>query len=137
MEQNNSVAYIMDEAEAKRIFQGRFNGCSCHKAFPDQLHTYIGDCSSYNQIVILVPKGDIRFSSKSFEGMNIIAVVGEGISADYLEFLEDMQISYVFAGFDGKDADEMKTRLKHDFDITELKQYFVAMPTPASESFGY
>lgn len=123
MEQNNFVAYLMDEAEAKRIFTGRFNGCSCHKAFPDQLHTYIGDCSSDTQLVILVPQGDIRFPSKSFEGMNIIAVVGEGISANYLEFLEDMQISYVFAGFDGKDMEEMKTRLKHDFDITELRQY--------------
>lgn len=123
MEQNNSVAYIIDEAEAKRIFAGRFNGCSCHKAFPDQLHTFIGDCSSDTQIVVLVPQGDIRFPSKLFEDMNIIAVVGEGISADYLEFLEDMQISYVFAGYDGKDLDKMRARLKHDFDITELRQY--------------
>lgn len=123
MEQNNSVAFLMDEAEAKLIFTGRFNGCSCHKAFPDQLHTFIGDCSSDKQIVILVPQGDIRFPSKSFEGMNIIAVVGEGISADYLEFLEDMQISFIFAGIDGKDTKEMNTRLKHDFDITELKHY--------------
>lgn len=123
MEQNNSVAYLMDEAEAKRNFTGRFNGCSCHKAFPDQLHTFIGDCSSDTQIVILVPQGDIRFPSKQFENMNIIAVVGEGISADYLEFLDDMQISYVFAGIDGNDMDKMKARLKHDFDITELRQY--------------
>lgn len=120
---NNSVAYLMDEAEAKRIFTERFNGCSCHKAFPDQLRTFIGDCSSDDQIVILVPQGDVRFPAKSYEGMNIIAVVGEGISADYLEFLEDMQISYVFAGFDGKDMEEMKVRLKHDFGITELQQY--------------
>lgn len=123
METYNSVAYIMNEAEAKRIFAGRFNGCSCHKAFPDQLHTFVGDCSSEIQIVILVPQGDIRFPSKQYDGMNIIAVVGEGISADYLDFLEDMQISYIFAGFDGKDMNEMTTRLKHDFDITELMEY--------------
>lgn len=113
----------MCEAEAKRIFAGRFNGCSCHKAFPDQLHTFIGDCSSETQLVILVPQGDIRFPSNSHEGMNVIAVVGEGISADYLEFLEDMQISYIFAGLDGKDMGGMKARLKHDFGITHLRQY--------------
>lgn len=113
----------MDEAEAKRVFAGRFNGCSCHKAFPDQLHTFIGDCGSETQIVMLVPQGDVRFPSNNYEGMNIIAVVGEGVSADFLDFLEDMQISYVFAGLDGKDIDAMRERLKHDFGITELRQY--------------
>lgn len=121
MYNNNPIAYFMNEAETKRIFAGRFNGCSCHKAFPDQLHTFIGDCSSNTQIVILVPQGDVRFPSSSYKGMNIIAVVGENVSADFLEFLEDMQISYTFAGFDGKDKDEMMLHLRHDFGISELK----------------
>lgn len=124
MEQNNhSMAYIMEEAEAKRIFAGRFDGDSCHKAFPDQLHTFIGDCSSEPQIVVVVPQGDVRFPSNSYDAMNIIVVVGESVSADYLEYLEDMQISYVFAGFDGKDRAELAIRLKHDFGIMQLRHY--------------
>lgn len=134
MRQNDNapVAYLMEEAEAKRVFPGRFSGCSCHKAFPDQLHTFIGDCSSEIQIVILVPHGDIRFPSKSYEGMNIIAALGEGISADYLDFLENLQISYVFAGFDGNNLDEMAVRLKHDFGITELRHLDAPLLSAAS-----
>ncbi len=125
MEQNlySSVAYILEEDEAKAIFEGRFNGCSCLKAFPDQLHTFVGDCSSEHQIVIHVPKGDILFPSDIYEGMNIIAVIGEKVSADYLEYLEDMQISYLFAGIDGDDKAKMEKILQHDFDITELRHY--------------
>lgn len=118
-----STACLIDEAENKRLFAEHFDGCQCHTAFPDQLHTFVGDCSSDRQVVVLVPKGDVKFTSNKYKGMCIIAVVGESVSADYLEFLEDMQISYVFAGHDGKDMTEMKRRLKHDFGIDNLNDY--------------
>lgn len=114
-------AWLLHEDDVKRLIPQRFDGCRCHKAYPDQLHTFVGDCSSDIQIVALVPNGDVRFSSNEIDGHNIIAVIGEEISADYLEFLEDMQISYVFAGADGKDAETMKRRLKHDFGIESLQ----------------
>ncbi len=135
MEQNPypSVAYILEEGETKEIFDRRFNGCSCHKAFPDQLRTFVGDCSSEHQIVTLVPKGDVFFPSNTYDGMNIIAAIGENTSADYLEFLEDMQISYLFAGADGKDMAETKKVLQHDFGITELRHYG---KTPENETYG-
>ena len=52
-------------------------------------------------MVALVPEGDVKFTANSLCGENLIAVLGERVSADYLEFLEDMEISYVFAGSDG------------------------------------
>lgn len=122
-QQRGDVARIIGEAEVKQLFAQRFHGCSCHKAFPDQLHTFVGDCSSEQQIVALVPMGDVRFPSGKIDGMCIIVVVAESVSADYLDFLEDMQISYVFAGADGRDEAIMRERLSHDFGIGETKPY--------------
>lgn len=118
-----NTAYLLSEAAVKELIPDSFNGCRCHKAFTDQLHTFVGDCSSEKQIVALVPGGDVRFSSNMIDGNNVIAVVGEDISADYIEFLEDMQISFIFAGRDGRDGEVMKERLQHDFGIETLQEY--------------
>lgn len=119
----NPSALLLSEAAVKELVPDRFDGCRCHKAFPDQLHTFVGDCSSEKQVVALVPQGDVRFPSGKIDGNNIIAVIGEDVSADYIEFLEDMQVSYIFAGRDGSDAEAMKARLKHDFGIETLQDY--------------
>lgn len=113
----DSSCWLLREYEVKSLIPQRFDGCRCHKAFPDQLHTFVGDCGSDAQVVALVPEGDVLFPSNKIGGNNIIAVIGENVSADYLDFLEDRQISYVFAGQDGKDVQAMKARLKHDFGI--------------------
>lgn len=123
MDSHNNSAWLLGENEVKRLILQRFDGCRCHKAFPDQLHTFVGDCSSDTQVVVLVPEGDVRFPSNKIDGNNIIAVIGEDISADYIELLEDMQISYIFAGREGRDDEVMKTRLKHDFGIEVLQEY--------------
>lgn len=118
---DTSVACFLDEKQAKSIFTERFSSCSCHMAFPDQLHTFVGDCSSIRQIVVAVPKGDIRFGASQYKGMNIIASIGEEVSADYLDFLEDMQISYIFAGSEGNDMELLTARLRHEFGIDRLE----------------
>lgn len=124
----NTTAWLLDETGAKGLFPERFDGCRCHKAFPDQLHTFVGDCGSEKQIVALIPEGDVRFTANKIDGMCIIAVVGEDVSADYIEFLEDMQISYLFAGRDGKNLDEMRKRLQHDFGISHLERCHISHP---------
>ena len=47
-------------------------------------------------------------------------MLGEHVNADYLEFLEDMQISYVFAGSDGMDLDKAMENLCRDFGIHRI-----------------
>lgn len=117
------MAFLIDDDSVKCVFPLRFRGCACHVAYPDQLHTFVGDCGSGSQVVALVPAGDVRFTSNRLGGMCIIAVVGERVSTDYLDFLEQMQISYVFAGADGGDLRMMRERLSHDFGITDVRAY--------------
>lgn len=115
------VARLVSEEEVKRLFPARFAPAGPQPAFPDQLHTFVGDCSSERQAVALVPQGDVLFTTNRLQGLCLIAVVGEEVSADYLEFLESMQISYIFAGRDGRDRRAALERPRHDFAIEHVE----------------
>lgn len=113
-------AWLFGAATVRQFFPERFDGCACHVAYPDQLRTFVGDCGSRRQMIALVPEGDVRFTTNQLRGDNIIAVLSECVSADYLEFLEDMQISYIFAGNDGMNLDKAMETLQRDFGIHRL-----------------
>lgn len=103
----------------KEFFPEIFDGCKCHVAFPDQLHSH-DDCDFERTFIALVPEGDVRFTFKTLQGDNIIAVVGEKISADYLELLDGMDISYVFAGEDGINMQKALETINHDFSTQRI-----------------
>lgn len=119
-ERLHTDAWLFGTSTVKEFFPERFNGCACHKAFPDQLHTFVGDCSSKSMFIAMVPEGDVRFTDNKLRGDNIVVVTGEDVSADYLEFLEDMQISYIFAGKDGMELEKAMETLAHDFGIERI-----------------
>lgn len=119
-ELNRTDAVMMGTATVKEFFPEHFDGCGCHKAFPDQIRTFVGDVSDDGLFVALVPEGDVRFTTNRFRGMCIVVVVSEQVSADYLEFLERMDISYVFAGKEGTDMTVALDALRHDFGIHRL-----------------
>lgn len=109
-----------DADTVKMMFRERFNGCRCHTAFPDQLHTFVGECSSMSLFVAMVPDGDVRFLSNRIGQENIVVVVGERVSADYLEYLQDMDISYIYGGKSGDDMELVLHTLRKDFGIDSL-----------------
>lgn len=104
----------------KSMFKGRFDCCQCHCAYPDQIRTFVGDCSTNEIFVAMVPDGDVSFPCNKVNGVDIVVVVSENVSADYLEYLEDMDISYVFGGENGEDIETVLHALRKDFGITEL-----------------
>ncbi len=114
------TALLMDTVRIKRLFQKRFDGCRCHKAFPDQIHTFVGRCEGNGAIVACVPEGDVCFPTASCEGRYIIVAVCENVSADYLEYLEDCNISYIFAGRETLDVNVIVESLRRDFGIIHL-----------------
>lgn len=118
-----AVALFLSEQEVKQLFPQIFTATDNRPAYPDQLHTYVGDCSSREQAVAMVPEGDVLFTQNTVRGRCLIAVLGHSVSADYLDFLEQQEISYIFAGADGRDDDIMLERLAHDFGILKLRRY--------------
>lgn len=118
--QGGCTAHWASSGTVKSLFTGRFDSCRCHTAFPDQLHTFVGDCSSDNLFVAMVPEGDVRFPANKWEEENIVAVVGRHVSADYLEYLQDMDISYICGGEDGENMEWVMEQLQKDFGVDRL-----------------
>lgn len=118
-----SVAWLMEEKDVKACFPLRFVKTDCTLAFPDQRYTFIGDCSTASQAVALVPGGDVRFTSNKVKGLCLVAVVSDLVSACYLDFLEEMQISYIFAGASGLNENLIRRHLAHDFGVREIRPF--------------
>lgn len=71
---------------------------------PAKEHTpYIGVRQSNRSVIVLDPKGKVVYEDDAMWGENIIAVLSEQVSEEYMAHLREKGISYLFAGKDGKD----------------------------------
>lgn len=64
---------------------------------------FIGKRETPRIQIILDRQGKTYYDSPTIRGLNILAVLGERVSEEYLAHLREMGISYVFAGKDGND----------------------------------
>lgn len=97
----------------KHFFPETFdNGTST----PVTIHkTYIGHRDSKRSLVVFDSKGIIRYTDDKVYGDNIITVLGENVSEEYLEHLRQTGISYLFAGTDGYDYEKALHTLYEEF----------------------
>ena len=87
---------------------------------PKNFTSFISHKTSSRWCVIFDSKGEIFFPDNNLEGDNIIVVLGEKISQEYLDYLQQKQISYCFAGENGKDHHIAMSVLYTDFGIKTL-----------------
>lgn len=79
--------------------------------------TFVGKRESKRFCVVFDSKGVIYYPTDTFEGDNIIVVLGEAVSDKYLTYLQNKGISYLFAGKEGKDLNIALSTLYKDFGI--------------------
>ena len=72
------------------------------------------------RIVVFDSKGTIYYDEGSVFGGNILAVLGESVSEDYLQFLREKNISYLFAGKDGRDYKLALEKLYSEFGMRKV-----------------
>lgn len=83
---------------------------------PAAEHTpYIGARQSERSVIVLDPKGKVAYEDNAMWGENIIAVLSEQVSDEYMAHLREKGISYLFAGKDGKDLEKALTTLADVF----------------------
>ena len=73
-----------------------------------------------NPQVVFDGPGAIFYDASSHSDGNIIAVLGENVSEDYLEHLKKMNISYLFAGKDGRDYKPAMEKLYSEFGFKKV-----------------
>lgn len=89
-------------------------------ARPAELRTFVGHRLSKRSLVVLDPRGTIRYDSDNVYGENLIAVLGESVSQQYLDHLQAQGVSYLFAGPKGDDVPKLLGTLAADFGMTRV-----------------
>jgi len=82
--------------------------------------TFIGKRETPRSVIILDPKGKIAYPGDKLDGENVIAILGEQVSGEYLAHLRAKGVSYLFAGTDGQDLEKAIHTLNETFGMNTL-----------------
>ena len=76
------------------------------------------DAASY--AIAIDPSGKLRWSKNNIDGEHVIAILTEGVSDDYLAFLQAQGVSYVFGGKSKINLPRALAKLREHFGIKKL-----------------
>ena len=100
------------------MFQEMFDFAN-HK--PAEKHeTFIGKRETESLYIFLDPQGRMIYTDDQCMGKNIVAILGEGVSEEYMQHLQKFGISYIFAGKDGRDLKLAMHTLKKEFGMSKI-----------------
>jgi riboflavin biosynthesis pyrimidine reductase len=85
-----------------------------------EFKTFTGKRNSRETCIVMDSKGKTRYEEDSLSGDNVIAVLGETVSEQYLSHLREKGISYLFAGADGGDIVTAVETIRKEFGITKI-----------------
>lgn len=121
-----SYGMIHTEVMAEAIIEGRktVQEDFVHGMFEYEKHspasefiTHKANHTSQRFFVVVDPQGKIFYEVNNIRGNDVITVLSEQVSDEYLSHLREKEISYLFAGSDGRDMEKMLEILKQDFYI--------------------
>ena len=119
---------ISDQYNGEAILMGR-NSVTYYtsklwdisKYKPAEKHeTFKGKLDSKPLQVVVDGKGLTQYETSTLRNLNIVAVLGEQVSEEYMKHLRDLGISYVFAGKDGNDLRKAMETLYKEFGVKTL-----------------
>lgn len=82
--------------------------------------TFMGKRETERLSIVMDPRGKIFYSKDTLSEKNIITILGESVSDEYLSHLRGLGISYLFAGPDGSDLVKAMDILGNDFSIRTI-----------------
>jgi len=81
---------------------------------------FIADAKAQSYAIAIDPSGKLTWRSNAIDDEHVITVLGEGVSDDYLAFLESRGVSYVFGGGASIDLRRVLAKLRTAFGIRRL-----------------
>ncbi|MGN0916084.1 MAG: dihydrofolate reductase family protein [Succinivibrio sp.] len=97
----------------------------CNRRFHSDTHSRIENPKPFLGIrhcpvftAVFDPKGTLKYNDNELLGTTLLVILGsETASQEYLDFLQDHEISYTFAGTDGHDLKAALNSLYSDFGL--------------------
>ena len=88
---------------------------------PAQKHEiYKGQLDTKQIQVVVDSKGLTKYDNNTIRGLNIIAILSESVSEEYMAFLRSLKISYIFGGKNGYDLKTATETLYREFGVKTL-----------------
>ena len=81
---------------------------------------FVGDPEASSFAISLDPSGKLGWQSNEIEGDHVIEILSEKAGDDYLQYLRDRKVSYIFAGKDNIDFSSALGQLYSIFGIKRL-----------------
>jgi riboflavin biosynthesis pyrimidine reductase len=81
---------------------------------------FIGDKSAKSFAIAVDAKGKLGWEENEIAGDHIIEILSESVSDEYLQYLQDKSVSYLFAGKDSLDFNIVLSQLHDIFKIQTL-----------------
>lgn len=111
-------AWMFGKNTVRAIFPDRFDTAG-HTVKPDTPAVFIGERYSERLFIVFDPEGDIRFTSATLRGDNILVILGRNVTEEYLAHLHEMRISYILVG-DATDLREGLEAVSREFGIRSV-----------------
>lgn len=108
-------AWMFGKNTVRAIFPDRFDTVG-HTVTHDTPAVFIGGRSSERMFIVADPDADIRFTSDTLRGDNILVILGWNVTEEYLTHLREMRISYVIVD-DATDLREGLEAIGREFGI--------------------
>lgn len=86
-----------------------------------EFKTFIGSFDITDTCIVFDSKGEIIYSDDILNSDSVIAILSETVSEEYLSYLREQKISYIFAGPDGYDLHKVLEILNIEFEYNELQ----------------
>lgn len=90
----NTDAWMFGKNTVKAFFPKKFDEAE-HIITDETPYVYISERHSERMFIVADPEGDIRFTSSTLRGDNILVILGLNVTEEYLAFLRETQISYI------------------------------------------
>lgn len=113
-------AWMFGLATAQEILPYKFVGKKAEYALPRKPYINITSRKSERMFIVSDPEGKIFYHTSSVRGDNVVAIIGEKVTDEYLQHLQSAHISYVFGGEDGYDMVSALDTLANSFDIKSI-----------------
>lgn len=98
----------------------KFAGKKEEYALPRKPYIDLSPCKSTRLFIVSDPEGKIFYHTSTVRGDNIVTILGENVTDEYLRHLQSAHISYVFGGRDGYDMGTALETLTDQFDIRSI-----------------
>jgi 2,5-diamino-6-(ribosylamino)-4(3H)-pyrimidinone 5'-phosphate reductase len=116
----DSDAWMCGRVTMERDFASRNPITLHHSGVEISKEDYVADHGNSSFAVALDNDGKLHWEAPEIDGDHIIAVLSEHVPSAYLAYLQEIGISYIFAGSERIDLKVALTKLRDIFNIKKL-----------------